>query len=70
MRNKITEMILGKSLLALKKNDTGMTMKRKECQGIVSRAIRFDKDFSKQILKELKRRGLIENHNKGIRVNK
>ena len=66
----ITDIILGKSFLAIKRKVRGRTIKRKDCFAIISRGIGFDKDFSKIILKEMQARGLIESHNKGIRVKK
>lgn len=64
----ITDIILGKSFLAIKRKIRGNIIKRKDCFAIISRGIGFDKDFSLVILKELQRRGLIENKKRGIRV--
>lgn len=68
MGKKIIEELLSKTIFEMKKNTLNNMITRKDCFKIMANSIRFDKEFSKMILKELEIRGFIKNVKRGVKV--
>ena len=69
MNKSIIDVLLKKSLSIIEKNSNMDEIKRPDVHMCLNREFRFDKELSKMIIRELKRKGKIKNTNRGIVIN-
>jgi hypothetical protein len=69
-KKNLVDVLLGKSLLIIEKNAQRDAIKRRSVHLALNRELRFDKELSKMILKELQREGFIINTKRNIIIKK
>ena len=70
MKKNIIDLLIKKSLLIMEKNATMNEIKRADVHMCLGREFRFDKELSKMIIRELRKKGAIKNTKRNIIINK